>query len=584
MVSPDGTRPEVNRPEVGRTALFAGAALLIAVGFVVLGSLTAPDEPIAAETTTSSTSTTVAEIMPPIDLDDFTVGQIATGQPLEWARVEADLIGYPLGLTEHDGAVYSFASLTSRFQPTAGGLTGWRSADGTTWESLGQVVGDDYRVTMVESTEHGLVAVGTSADGSTLMVWTSHDGERWTPNEFSDESDYPSRYYPMAIGANDGVLVIATNFDLDRQTLLEEALHDAAIDLDLSYLGWSTDWRGESGHWLTVDGPLGIRALEIPLDDLDLTPRETQWIVEGHSNTQTAGLWVNRAGEDGWRLISMDGFEWIESIVTRADGTMILVGSGPAGRISRQTGDGILWTDYDADREPRVMHRWGSRLVGILDFSRPELLVSDDGVSWDSMGPADRFPLPIQWHVGALGSGDDGVALSVIGYDPSPRFEEPAVTGEIDTSEIVTSEGHVLTLNLEERRLALTVGDTTHTWKIFGPDPAPGVEVDTFERIVTFSDPHTGERLTELTFQELTEAEHAYYTERFQPDEHKALVFTEDGSRWVIQSAADAVGESTWIPLLEVAGGHVYAAVLEPATVYNLYAEPGFELWVAEIP
>ncbi len=564
---------------MGRRALFAGAALVIAVGFVVLGALTAPDEPIAVETTTTSTSTTLAEILPPIDMDDFSVDQIQTGVPLEWTRVELAESGHPLGLTEHQDAVYLFASPTSRFQFTAGGLLGWRSSDGTTWEPLGQVIGDSYHVSMVRSTDHGLVAAGTTADGSSLVVWTSSDGERWEATEFSDETDFWSnRYYPMGIGANDDMLIVASNHDLDRHALLQRLLDEARIDLDLSQFHWYTEWRGDEGHWLTLDGPLGLRAQEIPLDQFELTPQELRWIVEGHSSAQEAGIWA-RSRDGDWTLASFEGVDWIESIVTRADGSMVLVGWGPAGRVSRQTRDGVLWTDYDAEQEPRVMDRWGYRLVGVQDFSRPELLVSDDGVSWDSMGLADRFPLPIQWYVGAIGSGDDGVALSVMGYHNPMPVDQPQVS-----SEITTEDGHVLSLNLEKSILALTVDDTTHSWELYRAELDPGMEIDAFARTMTLSDPGTGETLAELSFEELARAEQVYYTERFEPEEHVALVFTADGSDWIIQPAITVFGRVVWIVSFEVALGHVYATVLDPRDVYNPYAEAGFELWVAEIP
>jgi hypothetical protein len=576
VVSPDGTRSEENRPEGGRTALFAGAVLVIAVGFGVLGFLTSPDEPVAVETTTSTT--TIPEIQPPIDPENFTVGQIATGPPLHWERVGSHT-GYPLALTEHDGAMYLFTSPTSPYQFERGGLDGWRSSDGVDWEPLGRVIDDGYRVSILRSTDHGLVAAGTNADGSSLVIWTSSNGERWESVEFSDEPDFwPNRHYPLAIGANEDLVVVATNHELDGQALIQGKLDEAGIAVNLSEFGWSTEWRGEEGHWLVLQAPLGLRAMEIPLDRFGLSPDELQWIVGSQPARQEAGIWV-RSGEGDWALASIEGVDWIESIVTRADGSMVMVGWGPAGRISRLSRDGILWTDYDANPEPRIMDRWGSRLVGIKDFGRPELLVSNDGVSWEQMGLADRFPLPIQWHVGSFGSGDDGVALSVIGYHDEMSFEVPEMS-----SEITTQEGHVLSLNLMAGVIKLTVGDDAHSWDLHGTDRA-GLEVDPVARTVTLSDPDTGEVLAALSFEELIRAERDYYTSRFQHEEHLALVFTADGSDWIIQPATTAFGGATWVASLEVALGHLYAAVLEPREVYNPFVdEVEFELWVAEIP
>ena len=579
MVSPDGTRSEENRPEGGRTALFAGAVLVIAVGFGVLGFLTSPDEPVAVETTTSSTTTTIPDLEPPIDPDNFTVGQIASGPPLHWERA-GSYPGYPLALTEHDGAIYLFTSPTSPYRLEQGGLDSWRSTNGADWEPLGRVIDDRYRVSIVRSTDHGLIAAGTTADGSSLVIWTSSNGERWESVEFSDEPDFwPNRHYPLAIGANEDLVVVATNHEVDGQALVQRKLDEAGITVNLSEFGWSTDWRGDEGHWLVLHAPLGIRAMEIPLDQFDLSPDELQWIVGSQPAGQEAGIWV-RWGDGDWALASIEGVNWIESIVTRPDGSMLMVGWGPAGRISRLSRDGILWADYDADPEPRIMDRWGSRLVGIQDFSRPEVLVSDDGVSWEKMGLAERFPLPIQWHVGSFGSGGDGVALSVAGYHNPMPVDVPEMP-----SEITTEEGHLLSLDLMAGVIELIVDDSTYGWDLYGTDVDAGIGVDPVARTVTLSDPDTGEGLATLSFEELIRAERDYYTNRFQHEEYLALVFTADGSDWIIQPATDAFDGATWVASLEVALGHLYAAVFDPAMVYNPFDhEVEFQLWAAEIP
>lgn len=586
MVSPEGTGSDHSQSERGRRALFVGAALVIAVGFAALGALTSSDDQqLAIGTTTTfttTTSTTMGEILPPVDMDDFTVEQLETGLTLEWSRIGLSDTGYPIGLTEHEGDVYLFATAAPAFRDQPGGLTAWRSRDGSNWEPLGEVIGDDYHVSMVTSTDRGLVAAGTSADGSSLVVWISTDGAGWSETEFTDEDEhYSSRHYPMAIGANGDLLVIAASSEIDRQELLEEHLQAAGIELDLSYLQWDTTWRGEEGQWLTIDGPLGMTALEVDVETLDLSPEEVQWIVDGYQPTQAVDIWANQGGTDEWSLTSIDGVDWVESIVSRPDGALTLIGWGPVGRVSRQSYDGRTWSDFDPDNEPKQMQSWGDRFIGVDDTAdRAELVVSDDGVSWEPLGLADRFPRPLHLSVATFGSGDDGLALSVIGYDTT----SVATVTDRTVTTITTDEGYHLTLDLEPRIMELTTDTTTHTWEIYRAETPEGVELDVFERMVRLSDPHTGERLTQVSFEELMRAEQAYFVERFQSDEHKALVFTGDGSQWTVQSSAGVIGADTWISLLEVASGHIYAAVLEPGAVHNTFPYPGFELWVAEIP
>ncbi|HSM44008.1 MAG TPA: hypothetical protein VK969_03215, partial [Acidimicrobiia bacterium] len=477
MVSPDGTRPENSNPEMGRKGLFAVAILIVAVGFVALGSLTSAQPAAIEETTTSSTSTTIGEVLAPIDLENFTVDQLQTGPQLDWeqAAIEGP-DGYPIGLFSHDGALYLFATSAPGWQVEPGGMTGWRSTDGTTWESLGQVIEDEYRVSQVALTERGLVALGTPPTGASIVVWISSDGRNWERTELAVETGHPHmRPYPMLVGTNDEALVLAASVGLDTTSLLEGRLAEAGYDIDLDALGWATQYRGAEGHAIVIDAPLGMPGIEIGMEELGLTEQEHQWLVN-HTGDSNVDIWANPVGTDDWVPVELEEVDWVESVVTRPDGTMLLTLYTMGAPTSLQSSNGIEWTEVDPGESPQLVHQWAGGLVGIDHRPVPELLISEDGDTWQEAGLAHRFPAQIQWWAGALAGGDDGIAISITGY--RENLSAPDREPDREPVEITTDDGHVLTLDLEERVVKLDADGTIHTWEIYRANPPDGIDAD----------------------------------------------------------------------------------------------------------
>ena len=566
---------------MGRKGLFAAAILIIAVGFIALGSFTSTDDRTAVEstTTTSSTTTTIGEILPPVDMENFTIDQLQTGEQFEWERVEIDETGFPMALLAHDGVVYLFATSVPDWRWEPGGLTVWRSTNGTTWESLGTVIGDEYLVSRITSTPHGLVAVGAPATGGSMVVWTSSNGRDWEATELPVETEHPHmRPFPMVIGANDEALVVAARVDIDVSALLEDHLAEAGYDIELDVLGWGTRYRGEEGQAIAIDAPLGIPGIEIGVEELGLTEQEQRWLVE-HTGEPVIDMWTNPTGSDQWVAVEIEDADWVESLVTRADGSLLLTLSSMGRSLRLESNDGIDWTETDAEDVPQFISPWAGGFVGTDYGPRPEVSFSDDGVTWEESGLTDRFPPQIQWSIGPLATGEAGIAASLTGYGTST----PA--GAREPVEITTDEGHILTLDLDEGIIELEVGEESHSWEVYRADPpTDGVDADIVERTVTFSDPDTGETLTELAFSELVRAEQAFHMVRSDVEEHHAFVFTGNGTEWTIQSASDAFGERSWVRDFEVGSGRVFAITFDPGEAYLPFATPEFALWVAEIP
>ena len=240
-VAPDGAGRENNRQGTSRTAVFVAAALVVAIGFVALGALSTSNQTATPESTTTSTPT--GEISGPIDLENFRISQIVTGPQPDWT-LSGDFEGsFPIGLTEHDGAIYLFTTEIADRTSGGRGMTVWRSKDGVEWASLGQVLNDDAAVSTVVSTSQGLIAAGHPAGGTGLVIWTSDDGARWTASDIPFRTDSPFLVtHPTAIGSTDDALVVAEVTSLDADLLIESRLADVGFDFDPNVFTWNADW------------------------------------------------------------------------------------------------------------------------------------------------------------------------------------------------------------------------------------------------------------------------------------------------------------------------------------------------------
>lgn len=581
VVAPEGTGSERDRPATRRGVLFIGVALMV-VGFAVLGAVSSSDRVAVVATTT--TSTTLGEPAAPLDPDNFSVGQIVTGEPLEWTMA-GEFDGYPIALTEHEDHLYLFTTA----HVDSGGLTAWRTSDGLDWVSLGRGIADEYLMSMVVSTPYGLVAAGQRPNGTDLVVWTSEDGTQWSMDEIATDSENPYLVStPTAVTrTEDETLLVAAVTDLDTPRLIEDRLGDIGIDIDMRGADWRVQWAGEEGHVLHLDGPLGLEGTEIHLDDLDLDREEREWVANGFDPAPRTDIWVKQLGAS-WQHSAIEGAHAIQSIVTGPEGSFLASGYGAIGPMVRASSDGLDWTSATDDSVPSAVSRWDEYLVGLAGNVRPDVLVSADGRAWEALGLAEHFPLPISWAATTLGAGDDGVAVAVEALQsvvPAEQVELPVLRTGTDVN---------LTLDLEEGTFVLETESSTFTWDMALPDETgvnqPGIEMNPGEQSVRFSDPSSGELLAEVPVAALEHAQAEYFADRFLRNTHKALVFTPNGIDWTIQDLATEIGDEVVIAGLEVARGRVVAIVIEsetpvlirPSTTQRIGTP--FQIWTGEIP
>lgn len=585
MVLPEGTGRHGEGRSTSRRALFVGAVLLVALGFVVLGGLSSSDDPTAAVETTTTTAlatTTTDQLRAPIDLENFSVEQLETGPQLEWQQAAIDDIeGYPIALLDNGNQLFLFGVATSDWDFSSRGLLAWRSSDGLTWESLGQVISDDYVVERVEATSHGLVAAGTTSDRSQIMVWTSPDGQNWSPDQIAVDTEHPHMHpFISAVGANGDALVVVTNVEFDGHAMLEERLAEAGHEVDLDMLGWEMAYRGADGAALHVRTPLGLTGIEIPLDELELTEEEEHWVQNGYDATPDIRTFTRRTASIDWTVGQIEGPEWIERIVFQKTGTMLLTGWSGMGSVTLRSEDGVRWAEDNIDAPSNWIYEWRDGLIAVDDSPRNEVLYRrETGSDWEPLGLIDHFPVEIQWNTSGLGTGPGGLIVAMHGYRSTGSIQESP-----DPVELTTDEGHIVSIDFERAEMSIETDGVTHTWSSYRDTAPEGISVDLEARAITLSNPETGEPLTELSFDDLREAENAYYTHYFVADEHVVIAFTEDGSEWTIQATSSAFGQNSSIGRFAMGSDRVTAVVVPDDQTFSPYGDFEFEVWVADIP
>lgn len=580
MVSPEGIGTEPDRPKSGRGILIAVAALVIAAGFAVLGALS-PAEELAVETTTTAPTTTTTVIEAPIDLDNFDVGQIVTGEPLALTKATTIEEGYPLALVEQDDGFYAFVTATSEWLASRGGLLAWHSVDGADWNPLGMVIDDGFQVSRVIATdEDSMLAVGVSIDDGTVMMWSSDDGVVWDATRVGEGSGSAyQRTIPTAVGISGDTIVLATTNGDDLHGLVERALEGSGIDVDLSRWGWGMETESDGSATVVVTGPLGIEITRVPIDSTGLSDEERRFLETGFtSGPEDSKVWVFDPGS-GWFEQGIEGMYGIESIASGPSGGFVARGWGSSGMVTVTSEDGRVWDRVGvASDGPWFAVPWGESLVGPDDMSVPELLISDAGETWEKAGLAPRFPVAINWSAYPIGAGPAGVALVVSGSSAGPQMEtpEPAV--------MATDKGHIVTLDPNNGRLTVEAGGVSHAWHVYGAGPPDDILVDAAEETIELLDPEAGISFGRVTFDEIQRAENEFFEHNFNRGyEHHALVFSPDTETWVIQDLTDSIGPEATITNLMVGSDRLMAVVL-PEGDYYPAVDPGFEIWTAPLP
>ncbi|MFP3881141.1 MAG: hypothetical protein ACLFWH_02350 [Actinomycetota bacterium] len=241
--------------------------------------------------------------------------------------------------------------------------------------------------------------------------------------------------------------------------------------------------------------------------------------------------------------------------------------------------DGLQWQRSRVEPSLETATTWRDGLAGVADGSAFEMLVSDDGSTWDRTGAGSEFPTALDWRATAFGAGRTGIAAAV-------EARTGSVIRPMGPTTLTATNGATLTLNFVRGVIRLEAEDSAQTWvwdrgdAISEPE---GIVADLRDRVVTLTDPDTGDSLATFTFEELTRAKNQYNTERFEPVGHQALVFSADGESWSIQDIATEIGDDSRIHLIEIIGDRMVTVARHGREPFTPYPVPGFDVWTVRL-
>lgn len=556
--------PEQRRPmRLGPLLLVVGlglAGLAAAVAAVVLTE-DEPEPDALPPTTTLAPTTVPPTTVPPttvpptsVPADDDPADQDAAqlAGTHGWSEL-ADLGDVtPLAFGEHEGTSYVFATggrtLLAGY-PSAG-LWGWRSADGTTWEPMGRMLGDDAWITAVDIGPRGFVAAGTGPDQQPI-AWRSADGDDWEREELP--VDRPG-FVPQFVVAGDDVDVIAGRDNLTPGLTVATALEERFADRDLDGYGLGTfqggsSAQGDAATHAFVTGPFGIVMASVEFGEIGLDPSG------GADDGITTAIWSSDG--DAWSGETLDDV-WPAGLTSASDGSVLLSTTAPEGSAVRRSPDGEAWSD-PVEIDVMAPTGWRDRYIARSRGSGARLAVADDLTSWhhvplEGLLEPMRDPLVID-----VSAGREAMAVVAMSWGA----EDPDIDRSI-TSTFVRGE-YTLTASSLERDLVLyRDGDEVSRFRpgsLSQPhaddvrrDP---VAADLERETVAFLDPASGDVLIEFTVEELRDLEAGITP----PGEAAVTVLTSrDTTNWFRGVVPNRFGPMIVTEKATVAHGQVLAA------------------------
>jgi len=564
-----------------KKALLAVSALVVVfvAGLAVFNWVTSDDAPSAAPPDT----TTLPSTVPPTtsvegsSVDESPGTLLDVGDPLAWHQ--GPVIGelMPLGIVEHDGQVLFFASEPGqRFGPEATGLglAAWRSGDGASWESLGRVIDPPNELASVAASPNGMVAVGRSSEGA-AAIWRSVDGIGWDMEVLPEASPSTSDNVVPTMAASIGGIDVVVGVSGARDPLAR--FYRAWQDLtgrSADDFNFSLTARAESNF--EVRGPFGLLLDSLSAEDLGLTQDDLRFALSGGASEHSAVVWSSTDGAD-WQISILGRIFPVGLAVT--GNKFVLAGQGQADSRIWMSDDGTAWQDM-SDGSIRVASivSWGQMLLAARVQDSVDLVVSGDGVDWQSIGLAGVLPDLYSLIPGFVTAGDDGVAVAAIQVSFGPDSQQPPAEA------ILVKDGYTLTANqgggLELRRgeeTLLTVIGFSAGQDDFISDLGGGT--------VTFVDPTTSDPYITFTLDELRELEAAAGFD-FSPVTQRSLIlYTSDTKTWSITNVDDITSGHTSVTAIQVTSlGLITGMTSIPKVRLSATNRPTTQIYIGEYP
>ena len=550
--------------------LGVAAALAVVVGLAALvvfggGSGDDGDEGAVPEATVTPAEPSPRPAPSPTAASDTEEKALApivqVGDPLEWRGGVELGPGRPLLVAEWQGRLTVLAS--PGIEPDVGGLVGWVSEDGETWESLGVLIAGGNIVSSVSIAGDVLLAVGDDAEGQ-LTVWRSSDAASWLPARIGTETS-DGQGHRAIVGGNDRVHVVAVAGDNDPIRLLRQVWPDAA-SLPAG-VGWS--WGGQP-LTISVQGPFGIPLLSATAAELGLA--DDAFDLSQRPGPESTTIWTSIDGGAWQERGSIDNAV-LTRIVEGPDGSLLAGGWWGGRALTLVLTVGSDWEPIPDEEFPwAAVARWGENLVAAGSDQRD--LRRLEGTAWRSLG-IDQFVDETDWYIPTVVADDTGLAVLTRSF-PTLAFEDPR-----PSPAIIVKNGYTLAIDPNRATLSITDPDgvTVLSTGLYGPSPDPNVVPDLASQTIGFNNERTGQPVVAFAITELTQLEQASFGHLNGPDTEDTILYTTDANTWsrqTIDELTDGGQQITDIALTDT-------LIVLAAHRSNLPDTP-LSIWIADRP
>lgn len=537
MVLPEGSgQPEDSRP---KRLVALSVVLVLLSATIALAVATSPADEVALGTTTTTSGEPLPEptMTTTIDIDSFSIGDVATGERLSWREAPPIGASWPLELLEYRGSLYLFTSDgTPGPRITSTGMQVWNSQDGIQWNEIGEVT--EAAVSAVAATDEQLIALGSHPRDGSPHIWTSIDGVDWTPSRLpvDIDSELPtSTWLTDAIVHDDQLILVGSVYPDPQRLIIDRLPPDITDHLDRYGMGFND---GPDGPTIEVYAPLGVVGYSASIEEL------------GVDDEIADALFRSSPSEDTYVWRSYDGAEWVvsdgngpflENLWTAPGGELLASGWGNSGPIIWSSPDGVSWDRTDSSMVDVVTSQ-NDRLIGVRNGA--DLVGSDDGRSWDSLGSEAVLPQSLPWHLEKVDANSAviaAIATAWIPYRGASASEPPWTLGV---------SGYTITADYDTGQITVEGPGGRSVVPMWADNTRDKVTVDWTRETMTFHDPVGEVELVTVDFEILREAEMAFYGAR--DFGLQALLLSRSDRNWAILDLAEEIGDREHVSMLRV--------------------------------
>ena len=540
-------------------------AFVAAIAFALLtGACTSSDAVSTTTTGPPTTSSTVATTRPVVDPDDFSMDQLTNGETLEWVDAySSDLVS--VDVLSLAGSVYVLAT-----SPVDGGLQGWRTSDGSTWEELGQLVPAGSQIAATGTTGDRILVSTSPGPGELPEIYSTSDGVAWEVEEIPVEIDNAfAQFDTMALGGDESLTVVTGERTVNVMSVVGKRLAQIALE-DFEITRESISWQpsGDDNLYKLV-GPMSFVIASGRGADIGFSGQDLEMLHEPSGDS--IDLWIKPTG-GVWQSSSLNGTD-VFSIASLPTGELVATGLiGQQGVGMWTSFEGLTWELAGFVERPLSLTPWQDVLIGPSSGDHGDLILSRDGSTWERTGLTQNFPAVPDWFVTHVGAEDSGVVAAVQSFDfpergPNAEFEPPAIR----------RDGLTVTPNSAGIDIAVDGSDDV-VYSFFSTNPSieDSLKIDLDAGTFTLFTPE-GEKLLALTIDELWALEDEWNRIRFEAEVlGQALAFSPDTENWTIWDLRDI--EEGIHPDFVALAGESAIVVASDGT-----GAPGFQVWTAAV-